>query len=173
MTISICIKGREEMTEKIIIKPSVQKRFDSFMVHGRVLFFSAPCGFGKTVLADALLRGRNVLRQSAADPDCAIPPSAQDWDILLIDDLQLMQEEAGQQALFCRRAAGHQPQPRAGRRVGPGGPGKPLVQKGVDRVRQTGLRIRVADDEHRQAGDGVAQMTAGVERRAQPDGLAA
>ena len=62
-------------------------------------FFSAPCGFGKTVLADALLRGRNVLRQSAADPDCAIPPSEQDWDILLIDDLQLMQEEAGQQAL--------------------------------------------------------------------------
>ena len=68
------------MIENIIIKPSVQKRFDSFMAHGRVLFFSAPCGFGKTVLADALLRGRNVLRQSAADPDCAIPPSAQDWD---------------------------------------------------------------------------------------------
>lgn len=87
------------MTENIIIKSSVQKRFDSFIAHGRVLFFSAPCGFGKTVLADALLRGRNVLRQSAADPDCAIPPSAQDWDILLIDDLQLMQEEAGQQAL--------------------------------------------------------------------------
>ena len=87
------------MTENIIIKPSVQKQFDSFMAHGRVLFFSAPCGFGKTVLADALLRGRNVLRQSAADPDCAIPPSVQDWDILLIDDLQLMQEEAGQQAL--------------------------------------------------------------------------
>lgn len=87
------------MTKNIIIKTSVQKRFDNFMVHGRVLFFSAPCGFGKTVLADALLRGRNVLRQSAADPDCAIPPSAKDWDILLIDDLQLMQEEAGQQAL--------------------------------------------------------------------------
>ena len=87
------------MTKNIIIKTSVQKRFDSFMVHGRVLFFSAPCGFGKTVLADALLRGRNVLRQSAADPDCVIPPSAQDWDILLIDDLQFMQEEAGQQAL--------------------------------------------------------------------------
>ena len=87
------------MSEKIIIKPSVQKRFDSFMVHGRVLFFSAPCGFGKTVLADALLRGRNVLRQSAAAPDWAIPSSAQDWDILLIDDLQFMQEEAGQQAL--------------------------------------------------------------------------
>ena len=99
MAVSRCIKRREEMTRNIIIKTSVQKRFDSFMVHGRVLFFSAPCGFGKTVLADALLRGRNVLRQSAADPDCAIPPSEQDWDILLIDDLQLMQEEAEQQAL--------------------------------------------------------------------------
>ena len=87
------------MTKNIIIKTSVQKRFDSFMMHGRVLFFSAPCGFGKTVLADALLHGQNVLRQSAADPGCAIPPSEQDWDILLIDDLQLMQEEAGQQAL--------------------------------------------------------------------------
>ena len=93
------IRGREEMTKNIIIKPSVQKWFDSFMMHGRVLFFSAPCGFGKTVLADALLHGQNVLRQSAADPGCAIPPSEQDWDILLIDDLQLMQEEAGQQAL--------------------------------------------------------------------------
>ena len=93
------IRGREEMTKNIIIKTSVQKRFDSFMMHGRVLFFSAPCGFGKTVLADALLHGQNVLRQSAADPGCAIPPSEEDWDILLIDDLQLMQEEAGQQAL--------------------------------------------------------------------------
>ena len=87
------------MQDNIIVKPSVEKQFDRFLRQGRVLFFSAPCGFGKTVLADALLHGRNVLRQSAADPDCAIPPSAQDWDILLIDDLQLMQEEAGQQAL--------------------------------------------------------------------------
>ena len=87
------------MQDNIIVKPSVEKQFDRFLRQGRVLFFSAPCGFGKTVLADALLRGRNVLRQSAADSDCAIPPSAQDWDILLIDDLQLMQEEVGQQAL--------------------------------------------------------------------------
>mgnify|MGYP004543718661 CR=1 FL=1 len=41
MAISLCIKGREEMTKNIIIKTSVQKRFDSFMAHGRVLFFSA------------------------------------------------------------------------------------------------------------------------------------
>ena len=87
------------MTANIIIKPSVQKRFDSFMQHGRVLFFSAPCGFGKTTLADALLRGQNVLRLDMGAPDCAIPSSAQGWHVLMIDNLQLMQEEPNQQAL--------------------------------------------------------------------------
>ncbi len=87
------------MTENIIIKPSVQKQFDSFMAHGRVIFFSAPCGFGKTVVADALLRGRRVLRLSAGTPDCAIPAPAPDWDILLIDDFQIMQGETDHQAL--------------------------------------------------------------------------
>ena len=43
------------MQESIIIKPSVEKQFEHFMRQSRVLFFSAPCGFGKTVLADALL----------------------------------------------------------------------------------------------------------------------
>ena len=33
----------------------------------RVLFFSAPCGFGKTTLAGALLCGQDVLRLSADD----------------------------------------------------------------------------------------------------------
>ena len=58
------------MTGNILIRPSVQKRFDSFMEHGRVLFFSAPCGFGKTSLADALLHGRNVLRLNAGALGC-------------------------------------------------------------------------------------------------------
>ena len=87
------------MTEHIIIRPSVQKRFDSFMQHGRVLFFSAPCGFGKATLADALLHGQTVLRLNTGATDCAIPSSAQGWDVLLIDNLQLMQEEPDQQSL--------------------------------------------------------------------------
>ena len=87
------------MTENIIIKSVVQKQFDSFLTHGRVLFFSAPCGFGKTVLAEALLRGRKVLRLNAGAPDCTIPSAAEGWDVLLIDDLQLMQEEPERLAL--------------------------------------------------------------------------
>lgn len=76
------------MTENIIIKPSVQKRFDSFMEHGRVLFFSAPCGFGKTALADTLLDGRPVLRLNAADTGFALPSPENAWDVLLIDNIQ-------------------------------------------------------------------------------------
>ena len=83
----------------IIIKPSVQKRFDSFIRHGRVLFFSAPCGFGKTVLADALLTGRNVLRMSAGQPDFSLSARPENWEILLLDDFQLMQEEPAQELL--------------------------------------------------------------------------
>ena len=51
-------RGGETMSETIIVKPSVAKRFEEFLRQGRVLFFNAPCGFGKTVVADALLSGR-------------------------------------------------------------------------------------------------------------------
>ncbi|MGO5115490.1 hypothetical protein ACTQ33_10785 [Candidatus Avoscillospira sp. LCP25S3_F1] len=61
------------MQENIIVKPSVEKQFDRFLRQGRALFFSAPCGFGKTVLADTLLDGRPVLRLNAADTGFALP----------------------------------------------------------------------------------------------------
>ena len=99
MTISLCIKGREEMTENIIIKPSVQKRFDSFMAHGRAFFFSAPCGFGKTAVAEALLSSREVLRLSADSAGFKLPSAEADWQILLLDDLQDMQEDRDWNAL--------------------------------------------------------------------------
>ena len=92
-------KGRENVTGNMIVKPSVQQRFDGFMERGRVLFFSAPCGFGKTALADALLSGRNVLRRNAGAPDFALPALSDGWDILLIDDFQMIPAEDGGQAL--------------------------------------------------------------------------
>ena len=92
-------KGRENVTGNMIVKPSVQQRFDGFMERGRVLFFSAPCGFGKTALADALLSGRNVLRLNAGAADFALPAPSDGWDILLIDDFQMIPAEDGGQAL--------------------------------------------------------------------------
>ena len=89
------------MTDKsaIIVKPSTAQAFETLWERGRVLFFSAPCGFGKTVLADTLLDGRPVLRLNAADTGFALPSLEDAWDILLIDNIQDMQEERDWQAL--------------------------------------------------------------------------
>jgi len=70
------------MAERTIIKRSIADCFEKFMKQGRVLFFSAPCGFGKTCVADALTEGKSVLRLSAADPDFAVPSKAGSWRIL-------------------------------------------------------------------------------------------
>ena len=63
------------------------------MAEGRVLFFSAPCGFSKTALAEALLRGQDVLHLSAGDEGFALPPADSRWRVLLLDDLQNMHDE--------------------------------------------------------------------------------
>ena len=73
---------------EIIIKSAIAERFEHFMAGGRVLFFSAPCGFSKTALAEALLRGQDVLHLSAGDEGFALPPADGRWRVLLLDDLQ-------------------------------------------------------------------------------------
>ena len=83
----------------IVVKPSTAQAFETLWKRGRVLFFSAPCRFGKTVLADTLLDGRPVLRLNAADIGFALPSLEDAWDILLIDNIQDMQEERDWQAL--------------------------------------------------------------------------
>ena len=87
------------MAGSIIIKPAVQQRFDSFIQRGRVLFVSAPCGFGKSTLADALPEGRSVLRLSAGAPDFSLDALPEAWDILLIDDFQQLPEGSEEQTL--------------------------------------------------------------------------
>ena len=87
------------MTGNILIKPSVQQKFDSVMQSGRILFFSAPCGFGKTALANALLRGHRTLRLCADAPDFTLRTLPENWDVLLIDDFQLLQEQEPSQTL--------------------------------------------------------------------------
>ena len=84
---------------EIIIKSAIAERFERFMAGGRVLFFSAPCGFSKTALAEALLRGQDILHLSAGDEGLALPPADGRWRVLLLDDLQNMQDENDWNAL--------------------------------------------------------------------------
>ena len=87
------------MNGNILIKPSVQQKFDHVMQSGRILFFSAPCGFGKTVVANALLRKWRTLCLRADAPDFSLQALQDEWDILLIDDFQLLQEQETSQTL--------------------------------------------------------------------------
>lgn len=82
----------------IFIKPTVAEQFRAFLARGRVLFFSAPCGCGKTALAEELLKGKAVYRLFAGETDFAFPQE-EGWDILLIEDFQRLQEDAEQKAL--------------------------------------------------------------------------
>ena len=87
------------MNGNILIKPSVQQKFDHVMQSGRILFFSAPCGFGKTVVANALLRKWRTLCLRADAPDFSLQALPDEWDILLIDEFQLLQEQETSQIL--------------------------------------------------------------------------
>lgn len=45
------------MAKNVVIRPSVREQYQKFMARGRVLFFTAPCGCGKSTLAETLLAG--------------------------------------------------------------------------------------------------------------------
>lgn len=87
------------MAKNVVIRPSVREQYQKFMARGRVLFFTAPCGFGKSILTETLLAGQQVLSLTAGEPDFALPADDKDWQVLLIDDLRQMTEEPDQQAL--------------------------------------------------------------------------
>ncbi len=87
------------MADTVVVKPAIAAQFERFAERGRVLLFSAPCGFGKSALADKLLEGRRVLRCDAAASNFRLPQAGGKWEFLLLDNLQQLQEQADQQAL--------------------------------------------------------------------------
>ena len=78
------------MEQYVVLKPALVQQFEKAMVKGRAVLFSAPCGFGKTTTARQLLAGREVCVRSVGDPHYALPGAQEDWQILLVDDLQLL-----------------------------------------------------------------------------------
>ena len=85
----------------IHIKPAIEAQFHKCMKRGRVLFFSAPCGFGKTVTARKLIRQTGKTYRSLSGDRVSFEElkADEDWEILFVDDLQMMQEEDDEQAL--------------------------------------------------------------------------
>ena len=87
------------MVQKAVLKPELEQRFRTAMSRGRVVLFSAPCGFGKTTTAQTLAAGSRVRGLCAGAPDFSLPPADGSWDTLLLDDLQCLTEERHQEGL--------------------------------------------------------------------------
>lgn len=92
-------KGGHTLPQVTLIRPNISEVFENFITHERVLFLSASCGFGKSAVASALLSKKNVLSLSAASAGFFLPSVDGSWEILMIDDLQNMQDEADWQTL--------------------------------------------------------------------------
>ena len=69
------------------------------MDHGRILYFGAPCGFGKSTVAFELLRGKKFELISGLETDGILPEIKLNRDIVVIDDLQQFQEDEDLQKL--------------------------------------------------------------------------
>lgn len=87
------------MDKHVMIKSAIKEQFDAFLDHGRIFFFSAPCGFGKTTVAEALLEGKKIERINGLETDGLLPEIKLKQTILMIDDLQQFQEETDLQKL--------------------------------------------------------------------------
>lgn len=87
------------MEDHITIKPALAEKFKTAMRQSRVIFFSAPCGFGKSTTAEYLLSGRKISRVDAGQQPLALPDPGDRWEILLLDHFQQLQDEPDQQAL--------------------------------------------------------------------------
>ena len=87
------------MDRYVIIKKTIKTKFDEFMDHGRILYFGAPCGFGKTTVAFELLRGKKFELISGLETDGILPEIKLNRDIVVIDDLQQFQENEDLQKL--------------------------------------------------------------------------
>lgn len=88
-----------ENANNIVIKPALLKLFQRGLEQYRVVLFSAPCGFGKTATASALLAQRQVCVYHAAEKGSLDTPPSADCDTVLIDDFHMVKEAEEQQKI--------------------------------------------------------------------------
>ena len=68
---------------EVVIKPSLREQFLQGWAQCRVIFFSAPCGFGKSTAATALLSNHKTCVFSAEDPEFLREPVPKNVDAIV------------------------------------------------------------------------------------------
>ena len=84
---------------EVVIKPSLREQFLQGWTQCRVIFFSAPCGFGKSTAATALLSNHKTCVFSAEDPEFLREPVPKNVDAIVIDSLPALKDPEDQQTL--------------------------------------------------------------------------
>lgn len=89
------------MENVVAVNPEFLTTFRVFLESGRVLLLEAPCGFGKTTLAQKMLQGvrLRVLQSQAKELDFEKLEKTDQWDILFLEDLQQLTSEEESQKL--------------------------------------------------------------------------
>ena len=87
------------MERNIVITSALRENFQTAWRKRQMIFFSAPCGFGKSTTASALLEGYNVCRWDVMGSTA--PEQREDFscDAVLLDNLQAMKNPNAQQSL--------------------------------------------------------------------------
>lgn len=89
------------LNKAVVVSNEIKKKFKSFLDSGRIFLLCAPCGFGKTTLAHELLKTskKRVLEVSPYNLDLSDIRAKREWDILFLEDLQLLTETEDRQEL--------------------------------------------------------------------------
>lgn len=84
---------------QIIIKPLLEKLFWNGWKQHQIIMFTAPCGFGKTTVAKALLSKEKVCEISVLDSEFLPEDILHKSTVVLIDDLQYLLDRKKQRRL--------------------------------------------------------------------------
>lgn len=84
---------------EVVIKPSLREQFLQGWAQCRVIFFSAPCGFGKSTAATTLLGKQKYCVFSAEEPEFLQKPVPKNVEAILVDSLPALKDPEDQQML--------------------------------------------------------------------------
>ena len=84
---------------EVVIKPSLREQFLQGWAQCRVIFFSAPCGFGKSTAATTLLGKQKYCVFSAEEPEFLQEPVPKNVEAILVDSLPALKDPEDQQML--------------------------------------------------------------------------
>lgn len=82
-----------------IVTSAIRELFEYGWQKYRVIYFGAPCGFGKTAVARAMLTGHSVCERSAMRAEGLTAPIPAGCDVVMIDDVHMMWNSEDQLAV--------------------------------------------------------------------------